>query len=184
MGLQGNWAPVLVSVVLSGCGDAAMPAPVTAEPTFLARAEGPSPSIPEGPFGFAESAGEALRTPGEIACRDKFYVQDSLCSLAAGEVCCSQGSHGANCSGSGCAAASTVLACDGPEDCGGHACCTDDSFFHVACSAATDCPRPYLPRLCHSGADCPTATPMCCPGSVDRVLINWCQPESADGKCP
>jgi hypothetical protein len=75
-----------------------------------------------------------------------------------------------------CAGTDSFVLCDGPEDCGGHACCIGpgrSGGFEAACSGASTCPAGGA-IVCHAGID----TCDC------RLGPNGCLPvTTCDGRC-
>src|SRR4051794_40069442 len=67
-------------------------------------------------------------TPGAITCGTQ------SCTLATSPGCCDTNS-GTSCTNAACP--TTTYKCDGPEDCGGNACCGD---VGSACSTTKTCP--------------------------------------------
>jgi hypothetical protein len=78
------------------------------------------------------------------------------------------------CIASGDPCGGVSAACDGPEDCGGNACCATLMGMSVSatCDTETECTGGLT--LCHTGADCPTLSPNCCalPGTGANVCSN------------
>lgn len=62
------------------------------------------------------------------------------------------------------------VTCDGPEDCGTGACCTEG--FGGSVCLATGCEADD--RICHSNADCPPAEPFCCPSNAPTRPFKVC----------
>ena len=92
-------------------------------------------------------------------------------SCAAPEVCCVDiGTGMGACEGS-CQGNAATFACDGPEDCGGNACCgtLTDGY---ACAAGEMCSS-GVPR-CHGEADCPNEDDQCLPATFGDVQIDSC----------
>jgi hypothetical protein len=111
------------------------------------------------PAALSASAG----TAGRITCGS------TTCNISAGQKCCTE-SYGSY-SGQRCASSCsyTAIACDGPEDCGGKACC--GIFGGWGCSSVTACSTTQL-QLCHTSADCPVASPYCCANTGLPGLYN------------
>jgi hypothetical protein len=63
-----------------------------------------------------------------------------------------------------CQATEVTVGCDGPEDCGGWACCGHLAGDGVACTGTPQCPSDVL-QLCHIKDDCPAGS--CC------VDVGW-----------
>jgi hypothetical protein len=53
--------------------------------------------------------------------------------------------------------------CDGPEDCGGNACCATlmGTSVNATCDTEPECTGGLT--LCHTSDDCPALSPNCCP---------------------
>ncbi|HZS39867.1 MAG TPA: hypothetical protein VFF06_23700 [Polyangia bacterium] len=104
----------------------------------------------------AQDGGADLRAPIDLASApdaggvDEVPCAQSTCSTKNGGVCC-ENVGGGTCQQSPCPANSFVtLACDGPEDCHGLACCYDNTVNVIQCEP--DCGSNF--RICHSKADC------------------------------
>jgi hypothetical protein len=84
----------------------------------------------------------------------------SKCAVSSGKKCCtvSYGEYADQYCATTCPY--TAIACDGPEDCGGNACC---GFFGTGwgCSASRSCSATAL-QLCHASSDCSSDAPYCC----------------------
>jgi hypothetical protein len=104
-----------------------------------------------------------IRSAQTIACGSSVCV--------AGEVCCIPNTGSDTCTTGTCPADTSTRACDGPEDCPtGSVCCGGDlaQVFTATCTPSASCTG--LQQLCHTGADCPTSKPYCCPALlVDGV---------------
>jgi hypothetical protein len=97
----------------------------------------------------------AQMQPGLVACGS------SDCDVAQGETCCLKVSTGTpSCGTSACPQFSTTIACDGPEDCGGTACCGSVAEG-TACIASAACAS-GIAQFCHADSDCPASLPTCC----------------------
>jgi hypothetical protein len=64
-----------------------------------------------------------------------------------------------------------TVACDGPEDCGGLACC-GNLTAGFACTAEANCPED-IAQLCHRSADCP-GDAQCIPATIAGFSISVC----------
>jgi hypothetical protein len=105
----------------------------------------------------------------------------SQCS--GGAVCCipfsNQGQE--TCTTGTCGANQFTRACDGPEDCAtGSVCCGGDlvSPFEATCTQGATCDT--NPQICHTGADCPSSKPHCCPALLVQGLGSCSETPSAD----
>jgi hypothetical protein len=81
----------------------------------------------------------------------------STCDTAQNEQCCYTTTQGVVGCAASCAQDALAVVCDGPEDCGGDACC-GTLFAGYACEAAATCTS--TGQLCHVKADCPAG--FCC----------------------
>ena len=95
----------------------------------------------------------ATGTAGKITCGS------ASCDISLGQKCCTEsyGSYSDQHCATSCSY--TAIACDGPEDCSGHACC--GIFGGWSCSGTNACSATQL-QLCHTSLDCPQASPYCC----------------------
>ncbi len=102
------------------------------------------------------------------------------CELAQDQACCLGVASGdVECSAMACAAGSSTLSCDGPEDCNGGACCGNLTQGY-ACTADSSCSAGL--QLCHSDADCPGAQPTCCSFSYGDEDLRGCT-TAPQGSC-
>lgn len=85
----------------------------------------------------------------------------SDCLLGNDNVCCVETAE-SYCAPSNACSSGIPIYCDGPEDCGGGACCQPMDTMSLVCRAQCD-----GAVICHGDGDCPAAAPRCCP---DRVL--------------
>jgi hypothetical protein len=88
------------------------------------------------------------------------------------ECCVTQGAGGGNpsfaCVNPGSCQGASV-ACDGPEDCSGKACCGmfGGTTASTSCANGATCQGAQTVQFCHNDADCPSMAggPKCCPNT-------------------
>jgi hypothetical protein len=99
-------------------------------------------------------------------------------SCEGGQVCCPVQGGGNHCA-TDCAGAATI-GCDGPEDCGGRACCLVSNDVGTRCAAGASCESPEEP-VCHELTECPTDQEWACCSrtGVQGTLIGFCGPTFA-----
>jgi hypothetical protein len=87
--------------------------------------------------------------------------------VAGKQACCSSGAGTACIPLNGVCVGGSVFRCDGPEDCdGGRVCCVrNQNGYTSACARAVECAQAGGAALCHTGVDCPLATPTCAAAS-------------------
>lgn len=95
---------------------------------------------------------------GYVSCfNDWPDFQAAVCTSA--QDCCRTPNGGYSCKAS-CGASDALVPCDGPEDCGGSACCIQfdvaTQTSHATCGGSCD-----QGRRCHTNDDCTTAMPFC-----------------------
>jgi hypothetical protein len=102
----------------------------------------------------------------------------SMCS--GGDVCCISEANLDNraCANGSCPANAYTRACDGPEDCAtGSVCCGGNELSWTA-KCATSCDA--TERSCHTGNDCPTSAPHCCPRLLQDDMRSCSATDAAD----
>lgn len=109
-------------------------------------------------------------TPDAITCGTQ------SCALATSPGCCDTASP--SCTNAACSAAA-LYKCDGPEDCGGNACC-GSSAGGSTCAQSSACETSEL-IYCHRAQDCPSSFPQCVaqdnmhPGGIAGAVIAVCR---------
>ena len=133
--------------------------------------DAPHPNAQADAMSDASNVGQA----GKVACGA------SSCDNAQGDTCCLKVSTGTpSCGAQTCPQFSSKIACDGPEDCGGTACCGNiGSGF--SCTTDMVCSS-GIAQLCHTDADCPAALPTCCPYSYGTWETRGCS-SAPPGAC-
>jgi hypothetical protein len=83
-----------------------------------------------------------------------------------GDVCCiSIVSTSSRACTDACNGLEYTRECDGPEDCtAGSSCCGGSDAWTATCAPGVACGADE--QYCHTGDDCPTAKPYCCPSAV------------------
>jgi hypothetical protein len=87
-----------------------------------------------------------------------------------GDLCCAVVGGGTSCAAQ--CTAGVPVACDGPEDCGGHPCCYAGYQIGTYCATGTECNAGDDPT-CQEFSECPTGQYFCCidvPAGSIRLL--------------
>jgi hypothetical protein len=167
-------------LVAPGCGggetasDGGLDAPSSSDPdaagSDAAGSDAPAAAdapvaIDDGAAPDAPRAGDGVRCIGAPA------------DCAAGEVCCSTPVE-TRCQAASMPCTGPAIACDGPEDCPGQACCGTGP----GTSCAATCPAD---RICHETSEC-GAGESCCPigGGPPRGALEHCIVLPPGTPCP
>jgi hypothetical protein len=151
-------------------GDEVGPDVVAADGADAHEAGGADGAAADEGGGSPDSAGDAAVG---VPCGDKFCTAPLVCCYKAGTVAEDCTTETA-CEAEG----KSYVVCDGPEDCGGNACCVPPGGppggFKVVCSILAECPSSSSATVCRVG----TGTCDCMLGPNDCLPVTTC-----DGHC-
>ncbi len=158
---------VFLCAVLLGCGGDDDPPGSLDGPVVDADPSAPDADL-SAPDADPNAPDAAVMADGAIGVE----CGDMLCQ-AEQECCATQANNQVQyeCIDSGQVCEGASAECDGPEDCGGNACCgtVTGMSFSATCSDTTTCPGGL--RFCHTDGDCTQGAQNCCaiPGAGASV---------------
>jgi hypothetical protein len=172
---------LLLSLTLAACGGSGGTPPTIDAPTGSAdappgTADAPTGSTIDAPTGTTPDAptGTTIDASGPPLVDGGPGVSCGTMSCSATQTCCVMAAMGGgaptySCLDPGTMCMGGTIACDGPEDCGGNACCASVMGMSgsAMCGTAPMMCMGFAAQLCHADADCPAGmggtAGHCCP---------------------